>query len=344
VDAWWDAYGMLVTIAGMTIAAILIVRTAVRRRGNQARNEWRWQQQAWTLAIGLAGLLAVLFAWPDVPTETVLGVVGLAFTAIIALSASTLVSNAMAGLMLHAVGNFRPGDFVRVDEHFGRVTERRLFHTEIQTEDGDLTALPNNMLASEAVTVIQSSGTLIAATVSLGYDVDRSGIEALLLAAAEEAELEEPFVHVTDLGDFSVSYRAAGFLSDVKRLLRARSRLRSAMLDKLHAAGIEIVSPTFMNQRRISEQDRFIPRVGRRAAEPVDDVPAELVFDKAERAGRIEELRDRRTTLGEEIAELDEAIKSAGDDAPRIERRRAAAQRLLEHVEYLLDTLEGPGA
>ena len=45
------------------------------------------------------------------------------------------IGNVMAGLMLRAVRNFRTGDFVRVEKHFGRVTERGLLHTEIQTED-----------------------------------------------------------------------------------------------------------------------------------------------------------------------------------------------------------------
>ncbi len=133
-----------------------------------------------------------------------LTMLGLLLTAIIALSSTTFVANAMAGLVSRAVGAFRPGDIVRVADHFGRVTARGLFHTEIQTEDGDLTELPNLFLVSHPVSVVRSTGTIVSASVSLGYDVPHSKIEALLLEAARAGELEDPYVHVPELGDFSV--------------------------------------------------------------------------------------------------------------------------------------------
>jgi len=36
-----------------------------------------------------------------------------------------------------------------VGDYFGRVTERGLFHVEIQTEDRDLATLPNMFLVSQ---------------------------------------------------------------------------------------------------------------------------------------------------------------------------------------------------
>ena len=62
---------------------------------------------------------------------------------------------------LRAVRNFRMGDFIRVAEHFGRVSERGLFHTEIQTENRDLTTLPNLFLVTHPVTTIRTSGTIV---------------------------------------------------------------------------------------------------------------------------------------------------------------------------------------
>ena len=65
-------------------------------------------------------------------------------------------------------------------------------------------------------------------------------VEELLIDAAKKAELGDPFVHVTDLGDFSITYRVAGLLAEVKRLISARSKLRTCVLDALHEAGIEV--------------------------------------------------------------------------------------------------------
>ena len=64
--------------------------------------------------------------------------------------------------MLRAINNFRLGDFIEVEgEHFGRVTEIDLFHTEIQTKDRDLLTLPNLFLITHPVKVIHASGTMI---------------------------------------------------------------------------------------------------------------------------------------------------------------------------------------
>ncbi len=92
---------------------------------------------------------------------------GLLLTAVIALSSTTFVANAMAGLMLRAVRNFHPGDFIHIGDQFGRVTDRGFFHTEIQTEERNLTTLPNLFVISQPITVVRASGTIISATVSL---------------------------------------------------------------------------------------------------------------------------------------------------------------------------------
>ncbi|MEO6201684.1 MAG: mechanosensitive ion channel family protein, partial [Nitrospirales bacterium] len=94
---------------------------------------------------------------------------------------------------------------------------------------------------------------------SLGYDISHKTIEKLLAEAALAANLTDPFVHIMELGDYSVTYRVSGFLVEVKQLLSARSNLRAKMLTTLHNAGIEIVSPVVMNQRRLADGLRVLP-------------------------------------------------------------------------------------
>lgn len=258
-----------------------------------------------------------------------LGFPGIVLSAAVALSSTTILGNAMAGLMLRVLGNFRVGDFVRVEAYFGRVTERGLFHTEIQTEERDLTTLPNLYLVTHAVNVIRTSGHILRASVSLGYDAPRIEVERCLLAAAAATELEDPYVHIVDLGDFTVTYRVGGLLKEVKSLLTNRSALRAEMLDALHGAGIEIVSPTFMNQRVYGTDETFVPRpvTKRMKVQTATAAPEDVAFDKAEKAETLESLRADKVRLGEEIAELSEAAKKAGSDAER-EKIEAEIARL----------------
>ena len=86
-------------------------------------------------------------------------------------------------------------------------------------------------------------------------------IEKILLAAATETGLESPFVQIRELGDFSVTYRVSGLLTEVNRLLDKRRELRARTMDSLHAADIEIVSPNFMNTRNFDTNARLVPDV-----------------------------------------------------------------------------------
>lgn len=259
------------------------------------------------------GLLLVLLALPVSETTRgqLLSLTGLILTALIALSSTTLVANAMAGLLLRIVNSFRPGDFIRVGEQFGRVSDRGLFHTEIQTEDRDLTTLPNMHLINNPVTVVHNSGTIISATLSLGYDLHHSTVEKHLKEAARQSGLQDPFVQILELGDFSVVYRIGGHLLDVSSLITARSHLRAHVLDTLHAADIEIVSPAFMNQRPQEKSQRAIPPVSsndayRSARSTTDDElkVENIVFDKAELASQDQQRRQRVDEINKHIKEL----------------------------------------
>jgi hypothetical protein len=237
--------------------------------------------------------------------------------------------------------NFKPGDFLRAGDHFGRVTERGLLHTEIQTEDGDLTTLPNLHLISTPYTIVRSSGTVVSATVSLGYEVSRNGIEEALLLAATDSELEQPFVQIVDLQDYSVVYRVAGFLTEPKQLLSARSNLRKQMLDTLHRHGIEIVSPAFMNQRRIDDAPPFIPQIvdqARGSAGNGPQIPEDKIFDKAEMAQALDELRQEKRSLQTRLEDLEQELAAAPEARrPLIEMHIEYTQNRRQAIQQLLD-------
>ncbi|MEC7906708.1 MAG: mechanosensitive ion channel domain-containing protein [Verrucomicrobiota bacterium] len=249
-----------------------------------------------------------------------LGLLGLVPTGIIGLSSTSFVSNAMAGLMLRSVGSFRSGDYIEVQGNFGRVSARRLFHTEIQAGNRVLNTMPNLFLVSNPVKVVRSSGTIVSATVLLGYDTSQSRLEALLKEAAKRAGLGEPFVQVVDLDDLSVNYRVAGFLEEVKGLVTARSNLRVEILNTLHNADIEIMSPSVMMQRPTPSGERLMPRweISSRIDAGNDEVlPEEIIFDKADEAEKVEmrekelaELKERRDALKKEMDEAEEDSKA----------------------------------
>ncbi len=333
---------MLAALA-LGIGFLVLLNWLLLTRRPQLGNEARLPRQFLLLIATVAVMVIVILTAPvgESTRNQLLALLGLLLTGAIAFSSTTFVANIMASLMLRSVGSFRPGDFIGVEGHFGRVSDRGLFHTEIQTEDSDLTTLPNLYLVSHPIRVVRSSGTIVSATVSLGYDIERSHVEGLLLKAASAADLKDAFVQVMELGNFSVTYRIAGFLPEVKHLLSARSSLRKMVLDSLHGAGVEIVSPTFMNQRQFEAGVRFIPDgdISTRAhSQTKSPAPEKVIFDKAEEAEKLEQLRAERIRMLEQIKEMEIRLKESVNSEKAVLERKIGLMRLqLESINSSLE-------
>tara|TARA_R110002096_G_scaffold364812_1_gene557924 strand:- start:144 stop:734 length:591 start_codon:yes stop_codon:yes gene_type:complete len=150
------------------------------------------------------------------------------------------------------------------------------------------------------VKVVRSSGTIVSIDISLGYDISRQQISKQLCLASEDAGLTDGFVQIRNLGDFSVTYRIAGHLQDTSNLLSVRANLHNAVLDRLHADNIEIVSPSFMNTRAIKEQP-IIPTPHLMEEEISSNKLEELAFEKAEMASSISKVETAIEQLSTEL-------------------------------------------
>ncbi len=301
----------------------------------------RLYRQLIQVALVVALMIVLVLVMPfNVETRgQLLSLFGLVLTAVIALSSTTFVSNAMAGVTLKVIGSFHTGDFIRVADHFGRVTTKTLLHTEIQSEDRDTITLPNLFVITNPVKVVDQTGTLISADVTIGYDVDRNRVRDCLLDAAEAAGLTDPFTQILELGNFSVSYRVTGFLSDVSKIVSKRTELRAQMLDSLHTDGIEIMTPSVMDQRPIEPGKPVLPNhenhghlVGIPPAYPSGKAE-QLMFDKAELATRIERFRGQITSLEEEIKELEKDEEENALDIAWRSHQVSALKDFVKRVE-----------
>ena len=304
-------------------------------RQRDLRNERKLSRQLLVLALGCVGILAVILVLPieESSRSRLIWLIGLLISGTIAFSSTNLLANLMGGILLRTTKPFRIGDFIRVEQHFGRVTEVGVFDTEIQTENRELISLPNTYLINHPITTTRDSGAIVSAELSLGYDINHAQVEPLLLSAAEKSGLEEPWVHILEMGNFAVTYRVSGLLKEIERLITAHSNLCRSILDTLHSNGIEIMSPTYMNQRPVGKDTAIIPKQIETSPGKDTEGSEHLVFDKAEEAER-RELEKQR--LVKEINKLEDALKEADDDAKgKIKSDIASVKdRLKELEEY----------
>jgi small-conductance mechanosensitive channel len=163
--------------AGIILGGLLLVATIekfFRDRPAFARRHALFRGGASLFILSCAIVWAIFLLPVDHDTRaqlvTLLAVV---ISAILTLSSATFVGNALAGLMLRVMAEFRPGDMIRVDDTIGRVAEEGVFHAEIQTADGALVIIPNITLVTSPVTVLRAGkGTAQTADRCVGEGVE----------------------------------------------------------------------------------------------------------------------------------------------------------------------------
>lgn len=304
-------------------------------------------KQTISILIILVGILTFILSLPmDKSLKgQILSFLAIIISAAIALSSTTVLGNLIAGIMNNAMDRFKIGDLIQVEDFTGRVTRKNIFHTEIQLEDSNFVTIPNLFISSNPVKLTRKANTVISTIVSLGYDVSQLTIIESLKKAALATGLKDPYVYITELGDFSVSYKIHGFLEDSGKYFSTNSLLNSNVINHLHENNIEIVSPSFMNQRKVDEK-LFIPkRVITNKTEPPERTPEDLIFDKAIEAGAIENKKEYISNIDQKILEVKEQMKKLTNKEEiekiekNIERYNLIREEIKKNIEEQKDKL-----
>lgn len=203
-------------------------------------------------------LFALAMAYPYLPgagTEAFKGL-SVLLGLMVSLGASSVIGQAASGLILTYTRTLRPGEYVRIGEHEGTVTEMGMFTTRIRTGLGEVLSIPNAMITGSVTKnysrSVKGQGYVIDTTVTIGYDTPWRQVEAMLIEAARRTEgiLAEPKPQVfqTALSDYYPEYRL------VAQAVPSQPRPRAVLLSALHAHiqdvfneyGVQIMSPHYI--------------------------------------------------------------------------------------------------
>lgn len=214
-------------------------------------------------------LFALVMAYPYLPgsgTEAFKGL-SVLLGLMISLGATSVVGQAAAGLILTYSRTLKAGEYVRVGDNEGTVTEVGMFNTTIRTGLGEVLTLPNSMITGSVTRnysrAVQGQGYIVDTVVTIGYDTPWRQVEAMLVAAAERTEgildTPRPQVFQTGLSDFYPEYRL------VAQAVPSAPRPRAELLSLLHANiqdvfnehGVQIMSPHYLGD---PEQEKWVPR------------------------------------------------------------------------------------
>lgn len=251
---WIVALGLNLLYALAILVVALWVGGAIKRRIEALPKRNRRIDPTLTGFLGsfarytvLAVALVFILGRFGLQTTSLVALIGAAGLAI-GLALQGTLSNLAAGVMLIGFRPFKTGDFITAGGHSGTVASITLFTTELTTPDNVQIIVPNGDIWSSAITNYSHHATRRCDLVfGVSYDTDLKRTEAVLRRCIDAdgrvmAE-PEPFVKVTNLGDFSVDFTLR-LWCDAADYWGLKFDLTRAVKEAFDAEGIEIPFPT----------------------------------------------------------------------------------------------------
>jgi small-conductance mechanosensitive channel len=219
------------------------------------------------VALLWAGALVTMYPYlPGSQSEAFKGVsvfVGL----VISLGSTGVMNQILSGLMVTYSRALKVGDFVKVANIEGTVTELGTLATRITTPRNEEITIPNSLVLSDATTNFSRNGdqgVFTSTGVTIGYDTPWRQVHALLQLAASRTDgirtNPKPTVMQVALEDFYVNYRLLVVIEQPQRRLRILAALHANIQDAFNEFGVQIMSPHYESDpsgQKVVSRDRW---------------------------------------------------------------------------------------
>jgi small-conductance mechanosensitive channel len=265
---------VLVAVAGATpglivVAIIFVVTKAIIGLGRaffdrveygEVRSKWLNEDTVGPtrrIFAFIAWMFALAMAYPYLPganTDAFKGI-SVLLGLMVSLGGASVIGQAFSGLILMYARIFRKGDYVRIGDSEGTVTELGMFATRMRTGLGEEITLSNSSVMSATTKnysrAVDGTGYVLDTVVTIGYATPWRQVEAMLLEAARRisdiAQDPAPIVRQTALSDFYVEYRLIAYtpLEHPVPRVEVLSRLHGKIQDVFNEHGVQIMSPHY---------------------------------------------------------------------------------------------------
>ena len=224
--------------------------------------------------IYLFACIFILFLIPGFKAFSVSLLAGAGILAIVVgLAAQKTLANIISGISIAVSVPFRIGDRIKVGEEYGDVEELTLRHTVMKTWDNRRVIIPNALVADKEIVnySIKDEKMMWTVNIGIGYDSDIDKARKIMLDKAKkhpevivpdvansdgEIEKGEPYVMVTECGDFSVKLRLYFWVSAPNKTWQTSFELIEQIKKEFDKQGIDM---PFL-QRTITRKKDFKKR------------------------------------------------------------------------------------
>ncbi len=231
-----------------------------------------WAEPTYKLVRFFIFALALVAIFPYLPgaSSPAFQTVGVFLGVVFSLGSSSVVANALSGVILTYMRALSVGDRVKIGETFGDVVERTLLVTRVRTILNEIVTVPNNVLLSGQIVnysaMAEEGRLMLAANVTIGYDAPWPRVHEALEEAAKRTPLvlsdPKPYVLQTALDDYFVRYELNVTVREAHRSQFIQSDLHQNIQETFREAGIELLSPMYNTVRQSVSGDSIRKSAG----------------------------------------------------------------------------------
>ena len=209
------------------------------------------------ITVILALIILTIYIWEFTVGDVLLGA-GI-ITVLLAVAARKTLGAILSGVIIMTTDIFRVGDWVKIDDRFGRIKHISLFNTQVLSPHGETHIFPNDELATRNISNLAHDRYRNDVLVGIDYDSDIShAIDVCNEALEELTEAEHNHVDgfnptsVKSLDDSQITLAVKMWVREPTP--RAINQAQTAVLSELHQRfqeeNIDIPFP----QRTISDR------------------------------------------------------------------------------------------
>ena len=224
------------------------------------------------ILVAMVWILGVVLAYPYLPgsgSDAFKGI-SVLLGLMVSLGSSGMINQVMSGFVLLYSGSVRTGEYIKLGEIEGTITEMGILAVKLLTPSREFLTIPNAVMITNPTTnysrLRKETGVPITTIVTIGYDAPWRQVHKLLIGAATDTkgmvDKPEPKVIQKALSDWYAEYTLVGYAADPKKRTRILSELNGRVQDAFNEAGIQIMSPHYKDdppEPMVIPKDKWFP-------------------------------------------------------------------------------------
>jgi small-conductance mechanosensitive channel/CRP-like cAMP-binding protein len=213
-----------------------------------------------SLIVGLFFMIATVVFKETILTASAVSAVVVGF------ALQDTLGNAFAGLGIQVEKPFRVGNWIKVGDFEGKVSQVTWRATKLLTRAGTYIVVPNNIISKESIVNYSEPILPVRLWVDVGvtYNKPPNAVKAALLEAIDQAPLAlktpAPDVLLMDFAASAINYRARFWIADFEVDDIAYDQVRTAIFYALARRGIEIPYPIQIEMSREETSSAILTR------------------------------------------------------------------------------------